>query len=223
MNTGNTRPATGREPTVTNRPEPGSSSNEPPRRESERRILEDRFASKLRNDSPQGEASERATADPKSMPKAAHRIARDSGRDDQSGANADSGSAELVRQFAGADRHDSIARSAAGEAFDRALIDRIASRIAETLPGQRGSQFQIDLPAGQLAQAVQLQREPDGSLAIRVLGADIGLAANQRDVAKRALLDALQRRNLRVASLAFEPATTAPFYRNRSSARSRVV
>lgn len=194
---------------------------EPARKQGERRNLGDSFAGKLK---------QAAAEDGKGVGSTVHRSGTEAGRrqrpldngEQRQSGEGDGSAAQMQRQVAGIDRQASIAESARTEAFDRALFDRIAARIAEVQPGQAGSQVRIDLPLGQLAETVHLRREADGSMAIRVCGNDPRLSPSAQGMARQALEAALLRRKLRVSSLTFEDADRTG-QRSRSSARSRVV
>ena len=195
---------------------------EPPRQQGERRNMGEAFASKLQQaagDEGKGAASTSGQA----RTGQAARQTRDFDSSERSFSDeGDYALAQMARQVGGAERSAATAESACAEAFDRALIDRIAARIAEVQPGQAGSQVRVDLPAGSLAETVVLQREADGAMAIRVAGADPRLSPSAQGFARQALEAALLRRRVKVGSLSFEKGAGAN-QRNRSSARSRVV
>lgn len=79
---------------------------------------------------------------------------------------------------------------------------------------------EIKFPPGSLAQAAHIQRQPDGGMAIRISGMDPRQGAVNEARTKLGLLSALERRNLRVASLVFEKANNQ---NGRPSTMSRVV
>ena len=186
----------------------------PPREDARRDTLAKTFSSRLdRAADPKTDGSHRASGETAGRPIGELRNPFDE-RDGESGQGRSEQAAAppLTGKGAGGP-------NAPHSPTDTQMLDRMAAQIAE-VRGLDSGEAEIKFPAGSLASEASIQRQPDGGLAIRLAGLDPRLGAVREGLARLALIGALERRRVRIASLQF---VRGDDQAGRKSTMSRVV
>lgn len=208
------RPAERREPSS----EASSSNRDTPRSQGNRNAQIEKFAAKMDKGEERGSAHSAALKGADQQKQKGSLADRDSSQD-RGGEQSDFAKAEIARQMSAGSLKATAATTPAMQS-EIATLERMAAQIAEGRGLGEMLEAEIKFPPGSLAQAAHIQRQPDGGMAIRISGMDPRQGAVNEARTKLGLLSALERRNLRVASLVFEKANNQ---NGRPSTMSRVV
>ena len=170
-----------------------------PRRQGEQDTLARKFAARVERSDENGE---KGTSDA-SLSAARGERREGAGRQpsDDRGEQSDTARAEIAQLLSGTAVKGAAGTQVAVQA-DTAMLERMAAQISEGRIGD-ASEAEISFPPGSLAQEAYLQRMPDGGMAIRLSGLDPRLGAVREARARLALISALERRRIKVASLTF--------------------
>ncbi len=181
-------------------------SNEPPRRQAETRTLGERFSAKMDRANEDGSRASARGDEGSGKPVSQRSSASDfdslSGQNGQQ-SEGDLARADMARILKGGEPQ-ALGNQATVNTADSAMLERMAAQIAESWPSASKPAVEITFPPGALAQGAHLQRQADGSIAIRIAGLDPKLNALRAGYAQLALLHGLDRRRLKIASLEFE-------------------
>lgn len=200
------------------KPEPNPNSRDTPRSQAHRASQIEKFTARL--DKGEEHSSNASSAlRGAAVQKQKGDLADRDGSQERGGEQSDFAKAEIVRQMA-VDSVKTTGTATPAMQSEMATLERMAAQIAEGRGLGDMLEAEIKFPPGSLAQGAHIQRLPDGGMAIRITGMDLRQGAYNEARTKLGLLSALERRNLRVASLIFEKAGDQ---RGSRSTMSRVV